>query len=229
MSTTTFFIRETLRISNKGKDKNGQERPSIESHPTKDGKGTFYTFRAFKPQKGVKENLFWNCIAFGNTGKFLSDYFTAGKAVEIAGKATIETDEQGKLVKMEINVFDAAFATNDSSKTTGPAPQQGYSQPQQGYGQPQAQQQTQPQQGYQNPPQGYGQAQTQAQPQAQQQTQPQQSYQNPPQGYGQPQAPAQQQAPQQAPQNPPQGFGDPGFGFSGDDFPGFEPVGNNGF
>ena len=56
--------------------------------------------RDFKNQDGKYDSDFIQCKAFGNTAKFISDYFNKGDGIEIVGSINTNsyTNEQGEKV-----------------------------------------------------------------------------------------------------------------------------------
>jgi single-strand DNA-binding protein len=135
---------------------------------------------------GEKETDFIDCVAFRQTGEFVSKYFSKGRMIVVSGRLQIRnwTDNEGKKRRSaEVIAENCYFGDSKPAQESGGQPQNGFQTPQ-GYQNPQSFQQPQSYQqplnfGYQQPQfnqQGFG--------GYQQPSYPQQSYQAPPPAMG---------------------------------------------
>ena len=129
--------------------------------------------RDYAPEGQEKETDFPDCVAWRQTGEFVSKYFTKGSMIVVSGRLQIRgwTDKEGNKRRSTEIVADNCYFGEGKKSQEGSNPgqsQNGYTGPQQGYGQPQ--------QSYQQP-QGYGYP-----PAAPQQSYPQPQYNQ--QGFG---------------------------------------------
>ena len=100
--------------------------------------------RDFGGQDGQKETDFIDCVAWRQTGEFVSKYFTRGRMIVVSGRLQIRswTDKDGNKRKTAEVVADNCYFGD--SKTDGSqgnqggynAPAGGYSAPAPGYGAP---------------------------------------------------------------------------------------------
>ena len=131
---------------------------------------------------GEKETDFIDCVAFRQTGEFVSKYFSKGRMIVVSGRLQIRnwTDNEGKKRRSaEVIAENCYFGDSKPAQESGGQPQNGFQTPQQyqntGFQQPQYG-------GYQPPAtpqfnqQGFG--------GYQQPSYPQQSYQAPPPAMG---------------------------------------------
>jgi single-strand DNA-binding protein len=135
---------------------------------------------------GEKETDFIDCVAFRQTGEFVSKYFSKGRMIVVSGRLQIRnwTDNEGKKRRSaEVIAENCYFGDSKPAQESGGQPQNGFQTPQ-GYQNPQSFQQPQ---SYQQP-QNFGYQQPQFNQQGfggyQQPSYPQQSYQAPPPAMG---------------------------------------------
>ena len=127
---------------------------------------------------GEKETDFIDCVAFRQTGEFVSKYFTKGRMIVVNGRLQIRnwTDNEGKKRRSaEVIAENCYFGDSKPAQESGGQPQNGFQTPQ-GYQNPQSFQQPQSYQQPQFNQQGFG--------GYQQPSYPQQSYQAPPPAMG---------------------------------------------
>jgi single-strand DNA-binding protein len=104
---------------------------------------------------GEKETDFIDCVAFRQTGEFVSKYFSKGRMIVVSGRLQIRnwTDNEGKKRRSaEVIAENCYFGDSKSSQDGGNqqqsgfqgqvmnqqfAPQQGFQQPQNGFQNPQ--------------------------------------------------------------------------------------------
>ena len=118
------------------------------------------------PEGKEKETDFIDCVAWRQTGEFVSKYFAKGSMIVVSGRLQIRgwTDKDGNKRRTAEIVADNVYfgeGKKDGQQTQG-QPTNGYNQPPaapQGYGQPQGYNQPPAPQGYGQgyAPQGYGQ------------------------------------------------------------------------
>lgn len=75
--------------------------------------------RDYKNKEGGYDTDFFNCIAFGRTAKFISDYFEKGREILITGHLqtnTYETESGEKRTATNIVVETAEFCGNTEKK-----------------------------------------------------------------------------------------------------------------
>lgn len=80
--------------------------------------------RDFKGPDGEKKTDFLDCVAWRQTGEFVSKFFRKGSMIAVSGRLEIRdwTDKDGgKRRSAEINVNNAYFA--ESKKASDPGPQ----------------------------------------------------------------------------------------------------------
>ena len=93
--------------------------------------------RDYNPQGQEKETDFIDCVAWRNTGEFVSKYFTKGRMIVVDGRLQIRswTDKEGnKRRTAEIVADHCYFGDNNPQGNQGN--QGGYSAPAPGYGAP---------------------------------------------------------------------------------------------
>lgn len=76
-------------------------------------------------ETGEKETDFINCVAWRQTGEFVSKYFTKGSMIVVAGRLQIRkwTDDNGiNRTIAEIIANDVYFGENKQNKSTTAAP-----------------------------------------------------------------------------------------------------------
>ena len=100
--------------------------------------------RDFGGQDGQKETDFIDCVAWRNTGEFVSKYFTKGRMIVVSGRLQIRswTDKDNhKRKTAEVVADNCYFGDSKSDSSQGnqggySAPAGGYSAPAPGYGAP---------------------------------------------------------------------------------------------
>lgn len=96
--------------------------------------------RDYAPKDGAeKKTDFINCVAWRNTGEFVSKYFSKGSMIVVDGRLEMRewTDKDGnKRISAEINVDNAYFGDSKrGTENSSAAPNYGgYSAPAQDYG-----------------------------------------------------------------------------------------------
>lgn len=82
--------------------------------------------RTFKNANGEYEADFIDCVAWGNTATFISNYFSKGSKIGITGSVqsrTYEDNNGNKRYVTEINVTNAEFVESKSDNAnSAPAP-----------------------------------------------------------------------------------------------------------
>ena len=82
--------------------------------------------RDYAPKDGGERKTdFINCVAWRQTGEFISKYFTKGRMIVVDGRLEMRdwTDKDGnKRTTAEINVDSAYFGDSKPAGTTGSAP-----------------------------------------------------------------------------------------------------------
>ena len=100
--------------------------------------------RDFGGQDGQKETDFIDCVAWRNTGEFVSKYFTKGRMIVVSGRLQIRswTDKDGnkrrtaEVVADNCYFGDSKHDDNHGNQGGYSAPASGYSAPAPGYGAP---------------------------------------------------------------------------------------------
>lgn len=83
--------------------------------------------RNFKGSDGNKITDFINCVAFGKTAAFLSQYFSKGKMILVVGELNVDkyTDNEGNnRTAYAVSVSEVSFCGDSKSEGTTPTPSQ---------------------------------------------------------------------------------------------------------